>query len=60
MRILEIIRDYHPKPTPHTHYTGVRKRQREGTLERVLKYDKVALEKAYAWMAASPSDSEDD
>ena len=45
---------------PHIHYTGRKKRQREGTLERVLKYDKVALEKAYVWMASSPSDSEDD
>jgi len=41
-------------------HTEVKKRQREGTLERVVKYDKEALEKAYAWMAASPSDSEDD
>ena len=41
-------------------HTGVRKRQREGTLERVVKYDKEALDKAWAWMASSPSDGEDD
>lgn len=41
-------------------HTGVRKRQREGTLENVVKYDKDALERAYAWMASSPSDDEDD
>ncbi|CAN0111437.1 unnamed protein product [Pylaiella littoralis] len=41
-------------------YTGVRKPQREGTLERVVKYPKEALEKACVWMASSPSDSEDD
>lgn len=41
-------------------HTGVRNRQREGTLKRVVKYAKEALEKAYAWMASSPSDSEDD
>ena len=41
-------------------HTGVRKRQREGTLEKVVKYDKEAFERAYAWMASSPSDDEDD
>ena len=41
-------------------HTGVRKRQREGTMERVVKYDKEALDKAWAWMASSPSDGEDD
>ena len=41
-------------------HTGVRKRQREGTLEKVAKYDKEAFERAYAWMAPSPSDEEDD
>lgn len=41
-------------------HTGVRKRQREGTLKRAVKYDKEALEKAYAWMTSSSSDSEDD
>ena len=37
-------------------HTGVRKRQREGTLERVVTYDEEALDKAWAWMASSPSD----
>ena len=41
-------------------HTGVRKRQREGTLERVVTYDEEALDKAWAWMASSPSDGEDD
>ena len=41
-------------------HTGVRKRQREGTLEKVVEYDKEAFERAYAWMASSPSDDEDD
>ncbi|CAN0505402.1 unnamed protein product, partial [Laminaria digitata] len=41
-------------------HTGVRKRQREGTLEKVVKYDKEAFEKAYAWLASSPSDDEED
>ena len=41
-------------------HTGARKRQREGTLERVVKYEKKALDKAWAWMASSPSDGEDD
>ena len=41
-------------------HTGARKRQREGTLERLVKYDKEALENAYAWLASSPSDGEDD
>ena len=51
MKILVIIRDYHPTPTPHT-------RTRGGTLGRVVEYDKEALEKAYAWMAASDSEGE--
>ena len=38
--------------------TRVRKRQREGTLEKVMKYDKEAFERTYAWMASSPSDDE--
>ena len=37
----------------------MRKRQREETFETVVKYDKEALEKAYAWLAASDS-SEDE
>ena len=41
-------------------HTRARKRQMEGTLERVVKYDKEALDKAWAWMASSPSDGEDD
>ena len=41
-------------------HTGVRKRQREGMLENVVKYDKEAFERACAWMASSPSDDEDD
>ena len=41
-------------------HAGARKRQREGTLEKVVKYDKEAFERAYAWMASSPSDDEDD
>ena len=41
-------------------HTRVRKRQREGTFEKVVKYDKEAFERAYAWIASSPSDDEDD
>ena len=41
-------------------HTGVRKRHREGTLEKMVKYDREAFERAYAWMASSPSDDEDD
>ena len=41
-------------------HTGARKRQREGTLERVVQYDQEALDKAWAWMAPSPSDVEDE
>ena len=41
-------------------HTGVRKRQRAGTLERTVRYDKKAFEKAWKWLASSPSDSEDD
>ena len=37
-------------------HTGVKKRQREVTLERVVKYDREALEMAYAWLASSTSD----
>ena len=40
-------------------HTGVRKRQRAGTLERAVRYDKEAFDKAWAWLASSPSDSED-
>ena len=44
------------------HTGGVRRQQREGTLDKVVKYDKdrEAFERAYAWMASSPSDDEDD
>lgn len=41
-------------------HSGVRKRQRAGTLERVEKYEKEALDKAWAWMASSPSDGEEE
>ena len=40
--------------------TGVKKRQREGRLEKVVEYDKEAFERAFTWMASSPSDDEDD
>ena len=36
-------------------HTGVSKRQRAGTFEKVVKYDKEAFDKAWAWMASSPS-----
>ena len=35
-------------------------RQRAGTLEKVVKYDKEAFDKAWAWMASSPSDDEEE
>ena len=38
---------------------GVSKRQRAGTLEKVVKYDKDAFDKAWALMASSPSDEEE-
>ena len=61
MRILVIIRDYHPKPTPTLKPRHlVSKRQRAGTLEKVVKYDKEAFDKAWAWMASSPSDDEEE
>ena len=42
-------------------HTGVRKRQREGTLEKMVNTTgREAFERAYAWMASSPSDDEDD
>ena len=41
-------------------HTEVSKRQRDGTLERVVKYDKEALDKAWEWMASSPSDDEEE
>lgn len=41
-------------------HTEVSKRQREGTLERVVKYDKEAFDKAWAWMASSQSDDEEE
>ena len=36
------------------------KRQRAGTLKKVVKYDKEAFDKAWAWMASSSSDDEED
>ena len=41
-------------------HTGVRKRQRAGTLERVVKYDKEAFERAWEFLASSSSDGEND
>ena len=41
-------------------HTVVRKRQREETSEKVVKYDKEAFERAYALIASSLSDDEDD
>ena len=35
-------------------------RQRAGTLEKVVKYDKEAFDKAWTWMASSPSDDEEE
>lgn len=37
----------------------VRKRQREGTLERTVRYDMEAFDKAWDWLSSSPSDEED-
>ena len=41
-------------------HTGVRKRQKAGTLARVVKYDKEAYERAWEFLASSSSDGEDD
>ena len=41
-------------------HTGVSRRQRAGTLERVVKYDQEAFTKAWDYLASSPSDGEDD
>ena len=42
-------------------HIGVTKRQRAGTLERVVKYDREdSLIKAWAWLANSPSDDEEE
>ena len=41
-------------------HTGVSRRRRAGTLERVVKYDQEALTKAWDYLASSPSDGEDD
>lgn len=41
-------------------HTGVRKPYRQETLERRIKYKKVASENTYACMTSSPSDGEDD
>ena len=38
----------------------MRKRQRAGTLERVVKYEQEAFSKAWDYLASSPSDGEDD
>lgn len=38
-------------------YSGVKKRQRAGSLERVVKCGKEVFHKAWAWMASNPSDS---
>ena len=40
--------------------TRVTARQRKGTLERQVKYDQEAFKKAWDYLAASPSDSEED
>lgn len=41
-------------------HTGVTARQTAGTLEREVKYDQEAFKKAWDYLAASPSDSEED
>ena len=41
-------------------HTGVKKRQRAGTLERVVKYYQEAFSKAWDHLASSPSGGEDD
>ena len=41
-------------------HTGVTARQKAGTLERVVKYDQEAFTKASDYLAAPPSDGEDD
>ena len=41
-------------------HTGVLRRQRAGTLERVVKYEQEAFTKAGDYLASSPSDGEDD
>ena len=41
-------------------HAGVRVRQRAGTLEWVVKYDVGAFQRAWDFLASSPSDSEDD
>ena len=41
-------------------HTGVTARQRAGTLVRQVKYDQEAFKKAWDYLAASPSDSEED
>ena len=40
-------------------HTGVRVRQRAGTLERVVKYDAVAFQKAWVFLASSDDDEDD-
>ena len=39
-------------------HTGGRKRQRAGTLERTVKYDKKAFDTGQEWLSSSPSDNE--
>ena len=41
-------------------HTAVTAWQRAGTLERQVKYDREAFKKAWDYLAASPSDSEED
>ena len=41
-------------------HTGGTARQIAGTLERKVKYDQEAFKKAWDYLAASPSDSEED